>query len=127
MPHRSRSQKTLNAWRSAKAAVAVTVIAAAIPALAQAHFAPGDLVTQQPQTRYSSVRLNQLDEIGPKYVTIHRPSSATTTPNSGSPSGFDWRDTGAGFGSAAFALALLALIRRHRRGTQPEQGTLAGA
>lgn len=123
MPHRSRSQTTLTAWRSMRAAIAVTAIAAATPALAQAHYAPGDLAGQQRQTRYSDVQLNQLDELGPKYVTIPHPSS----PTSGSPSGFDWRDTGAGVGSAAFALALLALIKRRRRSTQPEQGGLVGA
>jgi hypothetical protein len=127
MQHRTHIQKTLNAWRSVTAALAVTVIAAATPALAQAHFVPGDLGTRQPQTHYSSGQLNQLDELGPKYVTIHRHSS----PTSGSPSGFDWRDTGAGLGSAAFALALLAaarvFIKQHRRDTQPEQRSLAGA
>jgi hypothetical protein len=130
MQHRTYIRKTLNTWRSVTAALGVTVIAATTPALAQAHFAPGDLVTRQPQTHYSSGQLNQLDELGPKYITVHRHSSPTS-PTSGSPRGFDWRDTGAGLGSAAFALALLAaariLIKRHRRDTQPEQRSLAGA
>jgi hypothetical protein len=119
-----------NALRTSGAAFAVAAIAAATPALAQARFGPGDVPAQQPHAQSTSAQLNQLDELGPKYVGVHRPASpAATTVNS--PGGFDWADTGAGLGGAVVALGLGAairvLIKRRRSETQPEQGSLAGA
>jgi hypothetical protein len=133
MYHHSHTSKTPNRPRIAVAVLALAAIAAAAPAVAQARHAPGDIVTQQPRLHYSSARLNQLDALGPKYVTVHPPATpvSSTTPSPGSRRGFDWRDTGVGLGAVAFALALAAaavmLARRRRSEPQPEQSSLSGA
>ena len=75
MYHHSHTPKTPNRPRIAVALLALAAIAAAAPAVARATHAPGDIVTQQPRIQYSSARLNQLDELGPKYVTVHRPAT----------------------------------------------------
>lgn len=117
--------------RTAIVALAAAAIAAATPALAQAHWAPGDLGSSRQPQRSSSTQLNQLDQLGPKYVVVPASPTAPAAPAAGPSSGFDWTDTGAGLGSAAFALALLVaarvLFKRQRRETQPQQGGLAGA
>ena len=132
MYHHSHTSKTPNRPRIAVALLALAAIAAAAPAVAQARHAPGDIVTQQPRMHYSSARLNQLDALGPKYVTVHRPTTpvSPTTPSPSSRRGFDWRDTGVGLGAAALVLALAAaamLARRRRSEPQPERSSLSGA
>lgn len=132
MYHHSHTSKTPNRPRIAVALLALAAIATAAPAVAQAKHAPGDNVTQQPRLHYSSARLNQLDALGPKYVTVHRPATPVppTTPSPSSRRGFDWRDTGVGLGAAVFALALAAaamLARRRRSDQQPERSSLSGA
>ena len=128
MSYRTNTGNALTGWRTTMAALAVAAIAAAAPALAQAHPGPGDVITHQPQTQYTSAQLNQLDQDGPKNITVHRPSvPSAPTPSSG----IDWGTTGAELGGAMFALVLVAgglvLIKRHRRDAQPERGSLAGA
>ena len=133
MYHHNHTPKTPNRPRIAAALLALAAIAAAAPAVAQARHAPGDAVTQQPRLHYSSARLNQLDELGPKNVTVHRPTTpvSPTTPSPSSRRGFDWRNTGVGLGAAAFVLALAAaaamLARRRRSEPQPERSSLSGA
>jgi Na+/H+-dicarboxylate symporter len=114
--------------RIAAAGLAAAAIAGAAPTLAQARYAPGDTTAQQTTTRPSSVQLNLLDQLGPKYVTVTRPASSASTVAPAS--GFDWTATGAGLGAAAFALALgagaLAASKR-RRESRPEPGSFVNA
>jgi len=109
--------------------LALAAIAAVAPLGAQAMYAPGDIVTQQPGAAYSSARLDQLDRLGPKYVTVHRPVGpvAPTTPST---RGFDWTRIGT-VGGAVLGIVLIAgaavVVRRRHGEPQPERGRLSGA
>src|SRR5512135_20968 len=108
--------------RIAGIALALATIAAAAPLGAQARHAPGDLVAPQPHTAYSSARLDQIDQLGPKYVTVRRPASpgVAVAPST---RGFDWPRTGT-VGGAVLGLVLIAgaavVIRRRHAEQQPE-------
>ncbi len=111
------------------AAVVVVAVTASTSAIAQARFAPGDVVSQAPRPAISNTQLNQIDELGPKHLDVH-PSTAPAAAAKAPSSSFGWADTGIGLGSAAFALAIAAVGRvvliRRRREASPEPGTLVG-
>lgn len=101
----------------------VTAATIAAPVACAHHAAGEDTARRGPTTTVTGAASMELDRLGPKHVTLHKP--ATQPPVAAVRvvgNGFHWREAGLGAGIAAIGLGIvaaltIAVIRRTRRPT----------